>query len=92
MSILAFFLATNVTQMSLTMCGVKSQDYVQIVQTSIGVMKMSKHKVIVEEVATAILEIEAEDEFEAEDIAMEMWSNGGLDVVMMRDVSVTVEQ
>jgi len=52
---------------------------------------MSKHKIIVEEVGTAILEIEAEDEFEAEDIAMEMWSNGGLDIVMMRDVSVTVE-
>jgi hypothetical protein len=54
-------------------------------------MKMSKYKIIVEEVGTAIVEIEAEDEFQAEDIAIDMWGNGDLDGLMMRDVSVTVE-
>ena len=52
---------------------------------------MSKFKIIVEEVGTAIIEVEAEDEFMAEDIAMDMWGNGDLDGLMMRDVSVTVE-
>jgi hypothetical protein len=54
-------------------------------------MKMSKHKIIVEEVGTAILEIEAEDEFVAEDIAMDMWGNGEYDGLMVRDISIIVE-
>ena len=52
---------------------------------------MSKYKIIVEEVATAIVEVEADDEFQAEDIGMDMWGNGDLEGFMMRDVSVTVE-
>jgi len=52
---------------------------------------MSKFKIIVEEVGTAIIEVEAEDEFMAEGIAMDKWGNGDLDGLMMRDVSVTVE-
>ncbi len=52
---------------------------------------MTKYKIIVEEVATAIVEVEAEDEFMAEDIGMDMWGNGDLEPFFIRDVSVTVE-
>lgn len=52
---------------------------------------MSKYKIIVEEVGTAIVEIEAEDEFVAEDIAIDMWGNGDLEPFLIRDVSATIE-
>jgi hypothetical protein len=53
---------------------------------------MNKYKIIVEEVGTAIVEIEAEDEFQAEDIAMEKWGEGEYDGLMIRDISIIVEQ
>jgi hypothetical protein len=55
-------------------------------------MKMNKYKIIVEEVGTAVVEIEAEDEFVAEDIAMEKWGEGEYDGLMIRDISIIVEQ
>jgi hypothetical protein len=57
-------------------------------------MKMSKMKtfrVIVEQVGTAVVEVKAEDEFEAEDIAMDKWGNGEYDGYMMHDISITVD-
>ena len=53
---------------------------------------MNKYKIIVEEVGTAIVEVEAEDEFQAEDIAMDMWGSGEYDGLMIRDISIIVEQ
>ena len=53
--------------------------------------KMKTFKIIVEEVGTAIVEVKAKDEFEAEDIAMDKWGNGEYDMLMMRDISIIVE-
>lgn len=53
--------------------------------------KMKTFRVIVEEVGTAVVEVQAKDEFEAEDIAMEKWGEGDYDGYMMRDISITVD-
>ena len=52
---------------------------------------MSKYSIKVEQVGYTVVEVEAEDEFQAEDIAMEMWGNGELDHLFMFDVQLIVE-
>ena len=51
---------------------------------------MANYSIKIEEVNLWNVEIEAEDEFEAEDIARVMWSNGELGYCYS-DVSVIVE-
>jgi hypothetical protein len=54
-------------------------------------MKMSKYSIKVEQVGYTVVEVEAEDEFQAEDIAMEMWGNGELDHLFAFDVQLIVD-
>lgn len=52
---------------------------------------MNNYTVKIEQTSVAIVNIKAEDEFEAEDIALDMWGSAELEQLFQHDVQVIVE-
>jgi len=52
---------------------------------------MSSYRVKVEQVSYCVVDVEAEDEFDAESVAIEMWGDGELDGLFHHDVQIIIE-
>jgi hypothetical protein len=52
---------------------------------------MNSYRVKVEQTSYCVVEVKAEDEFDAEAVAIEMWGDGDLDGLFQHDVQIIIE-